>query len=128
FRTRERDGGVNSRGMFTRDSESFGGRLSGSERNLGGCTRTPNALGRTRERRLGRGAAANPHVAQTNRETPGIYSPGVSREPVGLVGSEPDHSAPRTGRRSEQLSPRPIPQGQRSKELPEFGSRSVSNP
>jgi hypothetical protein len=57
---------VTRRGMVTRESESFGERVSACERKPGGCTRPPNALARTRERWGHRRDSENPGKKATN--------------------------------------------------------------
>jgi hypothetical protein len=58
-------------GMVTRESESFGARVSACERKPGGCTRTSTALARNRERWGRRRDSANLGKKATNAKRRG---------------------------------------------------------
>jgi hypothetical protein len=62
---------VTRRGLVTRESESFGGRVSACERKPGGCTRTSTALARNRERWGRRRDSANLGKKATNAKRRG---------------------------------------------------------
>src|SRR5262245_8750377 len=71
------NGLVTPRGLVTRDSESFGGRVSGIERNLQGSARTPIALARTGEREPAEWVGENSCGKGANHETPRRPTLGV---------------------------------------------------
>ncbi len=91
------NGLVTLRGVVTRDSESFGGRVSGPEGNSQGSSRTPTRLSRNREVRRCGGVVETRCGKGGKRKTPGAAALGVLRQLVGPGHSNRDRKAPRVG-------------------------------